>query len=1373
MVDININFNNIRPINGSVNDGFEEFVCQLARKETIPTSASFVRNGKPDGGVECYHILQDDSIVAWQAKYFIKSFETSQYQQIDDSVKTALKSYPKLTRYIIAVPVDPSDVHIKGKKSMKDRIYEYVDRWKDINPNVIFEFWWTSDLIARLQKPLNQGMAQFWFGKYEFLDEDILQFNKDSILDLGHRYTPKLNVKVEATKYFDILSRGNECYNFFNERLDSIENICRKIKTNEYLNNTIDVINNIYDSIKQIRNTKVVGVDNISLDKLKSELLILESIIKNNNSHFFEEDRFNYYKILEIIDDTFQIYNDLDQEFIRLINDPILILEGNAGTGKSHLMADIVSKREKEKQYSLLLLGQKFITDEEPLTQIMRMLNFEGSSEKFLGLLEAKAETSRHRIIIFIDAINEGKGLTIWQNNIRSFIDKIRRHPWIGLVLSIRSSYLPVILPTTEFDKNYCVRVTHNGFGKNTQNAIQIYFKEYGILYPSVPLLNPEFQNPLFLRLFCEGLNKNGYKKIPDGIRGISSVMNLYFEGVENSLRKQKQYSLSIRCIEKAVNKYTKFIDTKNLHAIPIDKAIDLFSAIYPSIFCEGELLDYLLSEGLFCKTIFQNIEGKYIEYIYLTYERFENILQANCIVDELENDNTVLIKRIQSMYHYKLQGVLESLAILLPERKGVELYEILPEFRTTESVVNAVLYSLIWRKEDTISSHLYEYFTEFMDDNGFRDNFYKTLLELGFNYGNYFNADSLHKLLMSVKLADRDAMWVPMLYRIYNEEENVIERIFNWTWNESNEINIDVESIRLGSIMLSWLLASTNRKLRDMATKVLIKLLHNRINILVTLLEKFSEVDDPYIQERLYAVALGCVVRTNSKEHITNLCQCIYSLIFNVEDEVYPHVLLRDYASRVIEYAISIGIKLNIDVKKTKPPYISSLHYRPVSSDEIELIMNKCGTYEDSPGMCCMLTSMFTEYTTIGRTYGDFGRYVFQRAFNKININPEILSNIAIKLIIEKYGYTEDKHGKFDKIIGSGRGRTTIPNERIGKKYQWMALHELFARFSDNIDKLGQIGKENKFIYEGPWKPNLRDIDPTYLTIESMSASRLNDSNNLWWAGAKYTNWDSDIVDWLNIKNDFPTVETIIELRDCDDNDWVALECYPDWSEPHKKDSVYKNIWYQIRSCIVDEDEFLDFYDWAKKQNFGGGWMPECNNMYELFYREYYWSSAYVHFEKEGITRRKIYDKKINKLIATVNLTTIGYLWEAEEDFSNVTSIYQLIPSKQLFDGMKMKFSDNEGEFLDEYGNIICFETSIIDNSKNYLLVRKDALIDYLKKHHKKIVWYVLGEKNVIGPFNFYNNKNIPMYTVASGTYTLDDYGKIIGNLSISHTRL
>ena len=98
----NLDFNNIRPIKGTANEGFEEFVCQLARREGIPCRRKFVRNGKPDGGVECYWILEDGSIVAWQAKYFCNSFSDSQYQQIDGSVKEALNTYPNLRRYIIA-----------------------------------------------------------------------------------------------------------------------------------------------------------------------------------------------------------------------------------------------------------------------------------------------------------------------------------------------------------------------------------------------------------------------------------------------------------------------------------------------------------------------------------------------------------------------------------------------------------------------------------------------------------------------------------------------------------------------------------------------------------------------------------------------------------------------------------------------------------------------------------------------------------------------------------------------------------------------------------------------------------------------------------------------------------------------------------------------------------------------------------------------------------------------------------------------------------------------------------------------------------------------------------------------------------------------
>ncbi len=334
---------------------------------------------------------------------------------------------------------------------------------------------------------------------------------------------------------------------------------------------------------------------------------------------------------------------------------------------------------------------------------------------------------------------------------------------------------------------------------------------------------------------------------------------------------------------------------------------------------------------------------------------------------------------------------------------------------RNNAAIVNAVLSSLIWRDERYYRLDLDAYFYEFMEDDQFRYRFIRTIMEISFNSGNYYNADYLHKMLLSMQLPDRDAMWVPILYRIYNSRDNIIEETINWVWDESNEVYIDEKSVELGATLLSWFLASTNRQLRDTATKALVQLLHNRMQILIPLLEKFSKVDDPYIHERLYGVALGCVLISKSKEHLASLCQYIYLSIFNVKGEVYPHILLRDYARGIIEYAISIGEKLSFDVNKVQPPYNSSFDYQPVSDEEIKSILDECGEYKNSPGMCNMLTSMFTEHSTIG-LYGDFGRYTFQSALSNWKIDAERLSNIAIKLIIDKYGYREDKHGTFDQ---------------------------------------------------------------------------------------------------------------------------------------------------------------------------------------------------------------------------------------------------------------------------------------------------------------------------------------------------------------------
>lgn len=58
--------------------------------------------------------------------------------------------------------------------------------------------------------------------------------------------------------------------------------------------------------------------------------------------------------------------------------------------------------------------------------------------------------------------------------------------------------------------------------------------------------------------------------------------------------------------------------------------------------------------------------------------------------------------------------------------------------------------------EERTIDSHLDTYFAEFISNEQFRDSLIRTVMEVAFNAGNYYNADYLHKILAPMQLADR-----------------------------------------------------------------------------------------------------------------------------------------------------------------------------------------------------------------------------------------------------------------------------------------------------------------------------------------------------------------------------------------------------------------------------------------------------------------------------------------------------------------------------------------------------------------------------------------------------------------------------------------
>ena len=1406
---LNINFNNIRSLDNSQEDAFEEMVCQLARSEFISKGKRFIRKGKPDAGVECIWEISENVEWGWQAKYFTRALTTTQWNEVEKSVKTALLKHPKLKRYYIAFGVNPSDARIPGQKSMLEKWEEKVKKWtalaKSKGMNVKFIYWGQSELLELLSKKEHEGRIHFWFNQSEFTDQWFFDnINSATQILLNKRYTPALNFELPIAKIFDGLARDHH----FKNQLDELfENLFQKYQWAERQLEENKMKRNVSQIISKTKQLKTIY---ISLDFEGVQLvdfLTLENLIETllqycrKHRHYLlnlqlEELKVNPDKYRYSVEPYGGELSDLGkyvsavhdfQEFLQtitchLVNSPVLMITGKAGMGKSHLLADIVNDRLAKRYLSIFLLGHHFVTDENPWTQILHsQLRLPLNEHIFLGALNAKAESTQKRIIIFIDAINEGNGKNFWSDYLKNFIETIKRYEWLGLVVSLRSSYEKLIAPDQNISEELIPRIVHTGFAGSEYEATKHFFQVYNIEQPSIPLLEPEFQNPLFLKLLCEGLQNNKLTKLPEGFWGISQVLEFFVNSINTKLSKPYQfdYSEKIDVVYKTIQAIITWKIDNNKRYIPYEQAHLICEEIFRKYCTKGSnYLDVLVSEGVFSEDIFYDISGRFEKGIYLAYERFEDNLQAAALIDKyisIEQPE----KGFESGYLYELtksdyvcnsnQGLVEALSIQLPEKRGKELYELAFHAEAFYHVADAFVESLLWRRSDSCSEKQLEYINKrVLKFNGTINKFWDILIAISIRPDHYFNANMLHAHLLRFSMSDRDKWWTVLIHDKYGYA-NPVKRIIDWCWSFEDKAYVSKEVAKLTSITLSWFFTSPNRNLRDAATKALVSILEKHVSVIKEVLKAFEEVNDPYVLERVYCGAYGAVLRASKTDGLLELCDFIYGSIFN-KDKVYPHILLRDYAREIIEYSIQKGIKPKIDILKIRPPYKSDIpKIFPTNRQLDQKYQIKHGSkkYKQYHGGANeILSSMTTEYGRGTAGYGDFGRYTFQRALSDFKVNPNQWSNWAVDRIF-KLGYDVKKHGEFDSA-GKYRIHNTSHAERIGKKYQWIALHESLARISDNFPFIDDSNREEKktIPYNGPWAPSVRDIDPSVL-IKKTREEKYEVKRPHWWFPINYQPWAINNKDWMNLKSDFPDPSSIIQVKHDDKSEWFVLETHPEWREPKKLaedrwDTESKRLWYQISSYLIQRTDLKKITDWGKDRNFFENHLPTPGNRSEVFYKEYYWSEAYKFFQNSyysGDIRRPLYDYKMNKHIVDIFLTTNYYAWSEEFDCSKEEQINIMKPGKILWDGLQMKHDNKEGDYLNMKNELVCFDPSVWDNSHSCLVINKPALLKFLKTNDLCLCWIVLGEKQILG-----NKIKGYKENAACGFYSLNANGVFTG---------
>ncbi|MBR0574049.1 MULTISPECIES: NACHT domain-containing protein [Pasteurellaceae] len=1376
---MSIDWKKIRSYEGSQQSAFEELVCQIAHNKFAPnTQNKYVRVKAPDGGVESYLTFPNGDEFGWQAKYFF-DIQNSQFDQIEKSFKTVIDKHPNLKKYYVCCPIDKQDPRIEGKQYLQDRWHHFVNKCKKIADDkgitLEIEYWGAFELNSELQKEYNTGVTKFWFGCDEFSNNWFNEQVNGSIKNLGARYSTELNFENhEIASYFDFMIKNSkfcdDIFNYLQETFKILNKIYSELQSKQF-NTKNQIVNKVEVGLQQLQDFWITISENnpTELDILKIENSlqdIFDQILPLLTSKYIIDEN---YRIDSLLDELGKAIYDITQKCYYLADNPYLIIHGKAGIGKSHLLGDIANNLIKNNKKCVFLLGQRFTNETHPWTQILKdELRLCCNEDEFLGILNTIGQAQQERVLFIIDALNEGKGCHFWKDTLASFIAKFSKYPWVGLVLSIRSEYKQNILANIQRDieTKRIMLIEHMGLSSNIVDATEFFFNYHQIPLPTEPLLINEFSNPLFLKIYCE-YRKSTPKEVSSLL--ISEVFREYFKTINKKISEKLGYRVNLNLVSKVLNDIAEAIFMGNGHSINYLDTTNIINQNYSAIISADIFLQELLAENLLTA---QMDNATDTEYLHFTFERFLDYLTAQYICETLttkkdfKNNLELLYNNLLYKDRILSSGVVGVLSFLIPIKYGFELYEVidLKSINYSFDIVDLFIESLYWRNNDNFSLDKNRLFI-----NGAisHSNHYLLRHFLNLNYqvagkeNHPLNAEKLHLWLSKFSLAERDSFWTIEINRGF-ENIDALQNIILWGKNRSFSDSLSDNSRFLLATALSWALSTTNIALRDDITIALARLLQNHLSVASDILKRFSSVNDPYIVERVFAASYGAVLSSQKTVQLQEICTFLLNNFFS-KDEIYPNILVRDYAKNIVEYAHLHSIITLTDDENDliHPPYSSSFPKSLPSNDDIDTQFNNYNK-DTSPeyyrSIDIIFHSMATEYGRGMCGYGDFGRYTFEAKFRnwKGQVDINLLSNYAIQLIFEKYGYNPELHGKFDRYsISNDRSRNTI--ERIGKKYQWIAMYEAMARVSDNIKMIAPSSRygsnPQQIWYNGSVEPCLRDIDPSFIPPS-------NDKRMI--HTPDYDDWDNDYEKWTISKNNLINIRELLSLE-YDNAQWCSLQRYVDYNPRQLDDNScngYQNLWYRVQACLVHNKDFENIIRNIQNKSFMNNWMPQPVEHYNnIFYGEYYWSplfsvynnNYYSHSNWQNITHNK-------QIIGKAHSCSNNYIMEGIKNSRLATEVY--VPSELIYKTLELSHDIYAGSWLNQNNEVVLFDAGLYGNSKNNLLIRFDELMILEKLLDCRIIWTVLSEKVAMHDMVTHTKNRLTI----SGVYYLEN-GIITGN--------
>lgn len=669
----------------------------------------------------------------------------------------------------------------------------------------------------------------------------------------------------------------------------------------------------------------------------------------------------------------------LKSAVVKLYENPKTLITARTGMGKTHTFCSITRQRLSQKKPTLLIFA-KNITPEQSLWDIFRdRINLAGESEDAIfNTLDQSAESFDGRALILVDALEEAKATIDYDEHLVKLNNYIDQHSNLALGVTLRETYTEEI--SSETEEKYEL-IQHPGFEDYEFQAIKQFFDYYNI-QPEIPILSPEFSFPQLLELFCRVFDEDG--RIPRGQNGLKNIFEKHVKDLDDIYAEKFDYDNSEHKVlwEDVIKELAELMaeqekDTLKEQEILLQIRKHLTEEESESVIAQLQedliLLPYRSDEDEATYTFtFRRFSShliiRYFLRNYLDTSNPEKSLEADTkLGDLLRNTDSYLRRR-----HF-----IRALQIELPEwtKPRKELLEIVPEFKELVVFQETFLESLIWRNPAEINLEAVNEIIQWCQSNTvwgmFTEELLDTLITICAIPNHDLNAKALSDWLSGLDLATRDSFLQPYFEKRYPASEpNPVSNLINWPKIFDDYDHLSSESKKLLGLSISWCLSSSNRPLRDNATKSLVRLLESSQETTLSLIEYFLETDATYVIERIIAASYGAAMRNPEAENLVQVAEELEEKIFENSEEVYPNILLRDHAENLMKFVEHRRPSFEVSNRKITPPFNSSLELQIPSTEELK---KKYRSNGDPSGLGVLWHSVIG-YGSLG---GDFARYI------------------------------------------------------------------------------------------------------------------------------------------------------------------------------------------------------------------------------------------------------------------------------------------------------------------------------------------------------------------------------------------------------------